>query len=203
MFNILGQQNYLHCPPVGKRLCRGCITVYWGCISVYIVHSDNLVCYRRRTTVAGTARSPSPSTLAAPTTRRRRPRSWSDSPSGKYYYAQFNQSSTRIPSAPSDWFLLRRMINTKEKAEVVTAAWGTELIQFLAAVAIFQPDDLFKRMNRITTTWRNGCYEKMVDHLVHTTPSHHPTKMDVLPKSFLQIILAAKWLVRHSSTSLD
>ena len=25
--------------------------------------------------------------------------------------------------------------------------------------------------------------------------------MDVLPKKFLQIILAAKWLVRHSSTS--
>ena len=101
----------------GKRLCWGCITVYWGCINVYTVHSDNLVCYRRRTTVAGTARSPSPSTSAAPTTRRRRPRSWSDSPSGKYYYAQFNQSSTRSPSAPSDWFLLRRMINIQKRRQ--------------------------------------------------------------------------------------
>ena len=42
---------------------------------------------------------------------------------------------------------------------------------------------------------------RMDDHLVHTTPNHHPPKMDVLPKTFLQIILAAKWLVRHSSTS--
>ena len=33
------------------------------------------------------------------------------------------------------------------------------------------------------------------------TPNHHPTKMDVLPKTFVQIILAAKWLVRLSSTS--
>ena len=39
----------------------------------------------------------------------------------------------------------------------------------------------------------------MDDHLVHTIPNHHPTKMDVLPKTFVQIILAAKWLVRHSS----
>ena len=32
-------------------------------------------------------------------------------------------------------------------------------------------------------------------------PNHHPSKMDVLPKTFVQIILAAKCLVRHSSTS--
>ena len=31
------------------------------------------------------------------------------------------------------------------------------------------------------------------DHLVHTTPYHHPPKIDVLPKTFLQIILAAKF----------
>ena len=36
----------------------------------------------------------------------------------------------------------------------------------------------------------------MDDHLVH------PTKLDFLPKTFVQIILAAKWIVRHSSTSL-
>ena len=41
----------------------------------------------------------------------------------------------------------------------------------------------------------------MYDHLVHTTPNHHPPKIDVLPKTFLKIILAAKWLVRHSSAS--
>ena len=50
-------------------------------------------------------------------------------------------------------------------------------------------------------TWRNGCFEKMADHPVHTTLNHHPSKIDVLPKTFLQIILAVKWLVRHSSTS--
>ena len=27
-------------------------------------------------------------------------------------------------------------------------------------------------------------------------PTHHPTKMDVLPKTVVQIILAAEWLVR-------
>ena len=34
----------------------------------------------------------------------------------------------------------RRRINTKEKANVVAAVWGTELIQFLAALAIFHQD---------------------------------------------------------------
>ena len=41
----------------------------------------------------------------------------------------------------------------------------------------------------------------MDDLPVHTTPNHHPPKMEVLPKTFLQNILAAKLLVRHSSTS--
>ena len=34
------------------------------------------------------------------------------------------------------------------------------------------------------------------DHLDHTIPNHHPTKMDVLPKLF-----AAKWHTRHLSTT--
>ena len=40
----------------------------------------------------------------------------------------------------------------------------------------------------------------IIIHTVHTTPNHHPPKMDmdVLPKTYLQIILASKWLVRHS-----
>ena len=42
---------------------------------------------------------------------------------------------------------------------------------------------------------------KMDDLPVNTTPNHHPHKMDVLPKTFLQIILAANWLVRHSIPS--
>ena len=35
---------------------------------------------------------------------------------------------------------------------------------------------------------------------INILPNHHPTKMDVLPKICVQIILAAKWLVQHSST---
>ena len=50
-------------------------------------------------------------------------------------------------------------------------------------------------------TWRNKCFEQMDDQLVHTTPNHHLPKVAVLPKTFLQINLTAKWLVRHSSTS--
>ena len=66
---------------------------------------------------------------------------------------------------------------------------------------------LNKWMNRRTVAWRNGCFGNMDDHPVHTTPNHHPPKMDVLPKTFLQIILAAKWLVHgiqvHPPNSSD
>ena len=43
--------------------------------------------------------------------------------------------------------------------------------------------------------------QKLEDLPVHTTPNHYAPKMDILPETFLQIILAAKWLVRLSSTS--
>ena len=44
--------------------------------------------------------------------------------------------------------------------------------------------------------------EKLDDHTVHTKPNHHPNEMDVLPKSFVQSILAAnKWLLQDSSNS--
>ena len=38
----------------------------------------------------------------------------------------------------------RRRIKTEEKAKVVAAVWGTELIQFLAALAIIFFEDDFK-----------------------------------------------------------
>ena len=38
-------------------------------------------------------------------------------------------------------------INTKEKAKVVAAVWGTELIQFLALLAILYQEDLKNRTN--------------------------------------------------------
>ena len=78
---------------------------------------------------------------------------------------------------------------------------GRNLIHFCFALAILHQDDFKKRMNRITATWRNECFERMDDQQAHTTLNHHPPKMDVLQKTFLQIILAAKWLVRHSRTS--
>ena len=59
------------------------------------------------------------------------------------------------------------MIKTEEKAKVVAAAWETELIQFFATLDSLHQDDLKKRMNRITATWRNGCFEKMDNHEVH------------------------------------
>ena len=94
----------------------------------------------------------------------------------------------------------RRRINTEENI-VVTAASGPELIQFLATLAILRQDDLKKRINRITATWWNGCFEKLDDPSEHTKLRYHLTKMDVLQKTFLQIILAAKWSIRHSRMS--
>ena len=73
---------------------------------------------------------------------------------------------------------------------------GPELIKFLAALAIFHQDDLMKKMNKITFTVRNGCFYKMDDQPVHTTPTTmvvHSPKMDVIKKLFFQIILADKW----------
>ena len=85
---------------------------------------------------------------------------------------------------------------TEEKAKVIAAVWGTDFMEFHAALKIQHQDDLKTWMNRRTDALQNGCFRKMDDHLVHHSP-----KMDVLPKTFLQIILAAKQLVRHSSTS--
>ena len=67
----------------------------------------------------------------------------------------------------------------------------------------FHRDELKKRMNRNIgyRTWQNRCFEKLDDHPIYTIPNHHPTTMDFLPKTSVKIILAAKWLVRHSSTS--
>ena len=41
----------------------------------------------------------------------------------------------------------RRRINTQEKANVVAAVWGTEFIQFLAALAVLHQDNMKKGMN--------------------------------------------------------
>ena len=67
-------------------------------------------------------------------------------------------------------------------------AWRTELNA--AQPIMYSQDDLNKRINRRTETWQNGCFRKINDHPGHATPNHHPPKMDVLPKTFHQIILA-------------
>ena len=48
--------------------------------------------------------------------------------------------------------------------------------------AHYSQDDLKKRMNRRTNTWRNGCFGKINDLPVHISPNHHPPKMNVLSK---------------------
>ena len=44
-------------------------------------------------------------------------------------------------------FEFRRRIKKEEKAKVVAAIWGTEIIKFLAALAVLHEDDLKNRMN--------------------------------------------------------
>ena len=48
-----------------------------------------------------------------------------------------------------------RRIKTEEKAKVVTAVWGTELIQIFSTRMILK-----KRINRIKATWRKKCFKK-------------------------------------------
>ena len=79
------------------------------------------------------------------------------------------------------------------------------MIQFRAAleIIIYRQDVLKKRMKRDTLDrdiyiigiWI--IWKKIDDHPVHTSPNHDPPKMDVLPKRFLQITIAAKYLVQH------
>ena len=47
------------------------------------------------------------------------------------------------------------IIEEKEKAKVVAAVWGTNFIQFHAALQIYYQDDMNKRMNKIKGTATN------------------------------------------------
>ena len=57
-------------------------------------------------------------------------------------------------------------------------------------------------MNRIKATWRNGCFDKMDDNPVHTIQTTTLPKWMFSQNTFVQIILAAKWSVRHSTTTM-
>ena len=50
----------------------------------------------------------------------------------------------------------RRRIKTEAKAKVVASVWGTEFIQFLAALAIFYQDDLKTGMKKSYSSYRPG-----------------------------------------------
>ena len=78
-----------------------------------------------------------------------------------------------------------RSVGNVGQIPYVAAAWVTEFIQFLAVLSILNQDDFKKRINR-TATWRNGCFEKMDDHPVHTTTNHHPTKWMFSQKLFFK-----------------
>ena len=47
------------------------------------------------------------------------------------------------------YYTHRGRIKTEKKAKVVAAVWGTEMNQFLVALAICHQDELKKRMNRL------------------------------------------------------
>ena len=57
----------------------------------------------------------------------------------------------------------------RREGKVVAAVLGTELNQFLAALAVLHKDDLKKMMNRIKATWGNECEIR----------NRNPSKMDV------------------------
>ena len=50
----------------------------------------------------------------------------------------------------------RTRIKTEKKEKVVAAAWGTELIQFVAAITVLYQDSLKNRINSTSTIWRIG-----------------------------------------------
>ena len=66
----------------------------------------------------------------------------------KYILAGTNGLETMLFSSyVKEGCMGRKKLTTEEKAKVVAAVWGTELIQFLAALAILHQDDLKIRMN--------------------------------------------------------
>ena len=80
----------------------------------------------------------------------------------------------------------RRTLKTEGKAKVVAAVWGTELIKFLATLAIFHQDDWKKRMSRITATWRNGFFGRMIIRFTPYQTTTLPAKWRIFQKTFVQ-----------------
>ena len=53
-------------------------------------------------------------------------------------------------------------MKTEEKAKIVAAIWGTEFIQFLAAVAVLHQDDLKKEMNSFYSLFHPGAIHPII-----------------------------------------
>ena len=98
------------------------------------------------------------------------------------------------------WSIEEETDRRKGKGRSCCLGYGIHSIPCLTTDLLYPQYDLKKRMNRIKATWQNGCFEKMDDHQFHTV-TNHPSKMDVLPNTLAQIILAAKWFVQQSSLS--
>ena len=61
------------------------------------------------------------------------------------YLVSLSSHSISVSLPTGEWLgsvICRRRIKTKEKAKVVAAVWGEEIIKFLAALAELHQDDL-------------------------------------------------------------
>ena len=65
----------------------------------------------------------------------------------------------------------RRRVYTEEKAKVVAAVWGTELLQLLATLAVLHQNenDMKKRMSCTRMMWRTGWIHPFRREWVYTT----------------------------------
>ena len=59
-----------------------------------------------------------------------------------------------------------RRIYTEDKPMVVAASWGTELLKFLAALAILHRDNLKNRLFCIRTSLRTGANQLILQVLL-------------------------------------
>ena len=69
------------------------------------------------------------------------------------------------------------LYNKKEKAKVVTAVWGTELIHFLTALNIFHQDDFKEKDEQNICTVVGYLAKCMLSKKVMIVRSHHTKKL--------------------------
>ena len=90
----------------------------------------------------------------------------------------------------------RVRIQAEEKAKVVAVVWGTELIEFLAALAILHQDDMKKGMNSSYSSYHPGA--------IHPVLHIFLVQLILLIKqSWCKITCAAKKLIYSSSQAAE